>query len=44
MQVIPTDPKGTDDIDPRYASDHAYDSVRYGIMSDLSQKVYLTLE
>ena len=33
MQVIPTDPKGTDDIDPRYASDHAYDSVRYGIMS-----------
>lgn len=33
LQVIPTDPKGTDDIDPRYASDHAYDSVRYGIMS-----------
>jgi hypothetical protein len=33
MQVIPTDPKGTDDIDPRYASDHAYDSIRYGIMS-----------
>jgi len=33
LQVIPTDPKGTDDIDPRYASDHAYDSMRYGIMS-----------
>ena len=33
LQVIPTDPKGTDDIDPRYASDHAYDSVRYGVMS-----------
>ena len=33
LQVIPTDPKGTDDIDPRYASDHAYDSIRYGIMS-----------
>ncbi|UAW59007.1 terminase large subunit [Roseobacter phage CRP-212] len=33
LPVIPSDPKGTDDIDPRYASDHAYDSVRYGIMS-----------
>lgn len=33
LPVIPTDPKGTDDIDPRYAHDHAYDSVRYGIMS-----------
>ena len=33
LQVIPTDPKGTDDIDPRYASDHAYDAIRYGIMS-----------
>ena len=33
LPVIPTDPKGTDDIDPRYASDHAYDSIRYGIMS-----------
>lgn len=33
LPVIPTDPKGTDDIDPRYASDHAYDSVRYAVMS-----------
>lgn len=33
IPVIPSDPKGTDDIDPRYASDHAYDSIRYGIMS-----------
>ena len=33
LPVIPTDPKGTDDIDPRFASDHAYDSIRYGIMS-----------
>jgi len=33
MQVIPSCPKGSDDIDVRYASDHAYDSVRYGIMS-----------
>jgi hypothetical protein len=33
IPVIPSDPKGTDDIDPRYVSDHAYDSIRYGIMS-----------
>ena len=33
LPIIPSDPKGSDDIDPRYASDHAYDSVRYGIMS-----------
>lgn len=33
LQVIPVDPRGTDDIDDRYASDHAYDSIRYGIMS-----------
>ena len=33
LPVIPSDPKGSDDIDSRYASDHAYDSVRYGIMS-----------
>ena len=33
LPVIPTDPKGTDDIDPRFSSDHAYDSIRYGIMS-----------
>lgn len=33
LPVIPTDPKGGDDIDVRYRSDHAYDSIRYGIMS-----------
>lgn len=33
LPVIPSDKKGGDDIDPRYQSDHAYDSVRYGIMS-----------
>lgn len=33
LQVIPADPDGKDDIDDRYASDHAYDSIRYGIMS-----------
>ena len=33
LPMIPSDPKGGDDIDDRYASDHAYDSVRYGISS-----------
>ncbi len=33
LPVIPTDPKGGEDIDDRYSSDHAYDSIRYGIMS-----------
>ena len=33
LPVIPADPKGSDDIDPRYATDHAYDSVRYAVMS-----------
>jgi len=33
LPVIPSDPKGGDDIDVRYSSDHAYDSIRYGIMS-----------
>ena len=33
LPTIPSDPKGTDDIDPRYRSDHAYDSVRYAVMS-----------
>lgn len=33
LPVIPSDPKGGDDIDGRYRSDHSYDSVRYGIMS-----------
>ena len=33
LPVIPSDPKGTDDIDPRFQSDHAYDSVRYAVMS-----------
>lgn len=33
LPVIPSDPRGGDDIDNRYASDHAYDSIRYGVMS-----------
>ena len=33
LQTIPSDPRGSDDIDSRYASDHTYDSIRYGIMS-----------
>lgn len=33
LPVIPNDPKGGDDIDSRFKSDHAYDSVRYGVMS-----------
>lgn len=33
LQVIPTDPKGGDDIDPRFVSDHTYDALRYGVMS-----------
>jgi hypothetical protein len=33
LQVIPSDPKGSDDIDVRYSSDHTYDALRYGIMS-----------
>lgn len=33
LPMIPSDPKGSDDIDDRYASDHSYDSIRYGIMS-----------
>ena len=34
LQVAPADPKGGDDIDERYRQqNHAYDSLRYGIMS-----------
>lgn len=33
LPMIPMDPKGSEDIDDRYTSDHAYDSIRYGIMS-----------
>lgn len=32
LPVIPAD-KDSDDIDPKYATDHAYDSIRYGVMS-----------
>lgn len=32
LPVIPND-KDSDDIDPDYATDHAYDSIRYGIMT-----------
>lgn len=33
LPSIPTDPKGTDDIDPDFPHDHDYDALRYGIMS-----------
>jgi len=33
LQVIPTDPRGGEDIDDRFVSDHTYDALRYGIMS-----------
>lgn len=33
LPMLPRDPDGDDDIDPRYASDHSYDALRYGIMS-----------
>jgi hypothetical protein len=33
LQVIPVCPDGTDDIDKKYADDHAYDSLRYGVMT-----------
>ena len=33
LPVIPSCHKGSDDIDQRYASDHTYDSLRYGLMS-----------
>ena len=33
LPVIPSDPNGSDDINKKYASDHAYDSIRYGIMT-----------
>lgn len=32
LPIIPSD-KDSDDIDPKYATDHAYDSIRYGIQS-----------
>lgn len=38
LPVIPSDPKGGDDIDDRFKSDHAYDSIRYGIMSRPSSR------
>lgn len=33
LQVMPVDPDGKDDIDSRFADDHAYDSLRYGVMT-----------
>lgn len=33
LPVIPVDPDGKDDIDLDYVNDHAYDSIRYGIMT-----------
>jgi hypothetical protein len=32
LPIIPSD-KDSDDIDPKYPNDHAYDSIRYGIQS-----------
>ena len=33
LPIIPMDPKGGDDVDGKFASDHTYDSIRYGVMS-----------
>lgn len=33
LPSIPADPNGDDDIDKKYATDHTYDSIRYGIMT-----------
>ena len=33
LPVIPMDPKGGEDIDQRYPSDHTYDALRYGVQS-----------
>ena len=33
LPIIPSDPNYTDDIDPDFVDDHAYDSLRYGVMS-----------
>lgn len=33
LPILPQDPDGSDDIDDKFHDDHAYDSVRYGIMS-----------
>lgn len=33
LPVIPSHPDGKEDIDDRYRSDHAYDSLRYAVMS-----------
>ena len=33
LPIIPCDPKGGDDVDPKFVSDHTYDSIRYGIMT-----------
>lgn len=33
LPSIPSDPKGSDDIDPDFPFDHDYDALRYGIMS-----------
>ncbi len=33
LPIIPCDPKGGDDVDGKFVSDHTYDSIRYGIMT-----------
>lgn len=33
LPSIPSDPRGMDDVDPKFRDDHDYDSLRYGVMS-----------
>lgn len=33
LPSIPSDPRGFDDVDPKFRDDHDYDSLRYGVMS-----------
>lgn len=33
LPMIPSDPRGGEDIDEKFKNDHTYDSLRYGIMS-----------
>lgn len=40
LPVLPISPDGTDDIDRKYPTDHAYDSIRYGIQSRPSTKFW----
>ena len=33
LPIIPACPKGTDDVDQKFQSDHTYDALRYGVMT-----------